>query len=62
MDSHAGPHRRLWMGPQFIFKPFSQPSSATVLSSSSSALLDDSHEGGRTVDVSTDELDFKSLK
>ncbi|PIK54612.1 putative breast carcinoma-amplified sequence 3 [Apostichopus japonicus] len=44
MDSHAGPHRRLWMGPQFIFKPFSQPSSATVLSSSSSALLDDSHE------------------
>lgn len=61
MDTHAGPHRRLWMGPQFIFKPISQPSSATVLSSTSSALLDDCHEGSRTVEMTADELDFKSL-
>ncbi|XP_075212533.1 BCAS3 microtubule associated cell migration factor-like [Lycorma delicatula] len=25
--THAGPHRRLWMGPQFTFKTYSHPSS-----------------------------------
>ena len=24
--THAGPHRRLWMGPQFMFKTYSTPS------------------------------------
>lgn len=24
--THAGPHRRLWMGPQFIFKTYNTPS------------------------------------
>lgn len=24
--THAGPHRRLWMGPQFIFKVYNTPS------------------------------------
>lgn len=24
--THAGPHRRLWMGPQFIFKTYNVPS------------------------------------
>ena len=24
--THAGPHRRLWMGPQFIFKTYNAPS------------------------------------
>lgn len=24
--THAGPHRRLWMGPQFIFKLYNTPS------------------------------------
>lgn len=23
--THAGPHRRLWMGPQFIFKTYNTP-------------------------------------
>lgn len=24
--THAGPHRRLWMGPQFMFKTYNAPS------------------------------------
>lgn len=24
--THAGPHRRLWMGPQFVFKTYNTPS------------------------------------
>lgn len=24
--THAGPHRRLWMGPQFVFKNYNTPS------------------------------------
>lgn len=24
--THAGPHRRLWMGPQFTFKTYNTPS------------------------------------
>lgn len=24
--THAGPHRRLWMGPQFMFKTYNTPS------------------------------------
>lgn len=24
--THAGPHRRLWMGPQFMFKIYNTPS------------------------------------
>lgn len=24
--THAGPHRRLWMGPQFVFKTYNAPS------------------------------------
>ncbi|XP_046626843.1 uncharacterized protein LOC124308282 isoform X1 [Neodiprion virginianus] len=28
--THAGPHRRLWMGPQFIFKTYNAPSGVAV--------------------------------
>ncbi|KFM78155.1 Breast carcinoma-amplified sequence 3-like protein, partial [Stegodyphus mimosarum] len=42
--THAGPHRRLWMGPQFSFQTFQHSSNTTVLSSSSSALLSQSPE------------------
>ncbi|XP_068971388.1 microtubule-associated protein futsch-like isoform X2 [Bombus flavifrons] len=28
--THAGPHRRLWMGPQFVFKTYNATSGATV--------------------------------
>ncbi|RLU14896.1 hypothetical protein DMN91_012783 [Ooceraea biroi] len=28
--THAGPHRRLWMGPQFVFKTYNAPSGVDV--------------------------------
>ncbi|XP_055684455.1 breast carcinoma-amplified sequence 3 homolog [Lutzomyia longipalpis] len=28
--THAGPHRRLWMGPQFIFKTYNTPSGSSL--------------------------------
>lgn len=28
--THAGPHRRLWMGPQFVFKTYNAPSGVAV--------------------------------
>lgn len=28
--THAGPHRRLWMGPQFIFKTYNTPSGSNL--------------------------------
>ncbi|XP_014484326.1 PREDICTED: uncharacterized protein LOC106749423 isoform X2 [Dinoponera quadriceps] len=28
--THAGPHRRLWMGPQFVFKTYNAPSGVSV--------------------------------
>ncbi|XP_071791041.1 BCAS3 microtubule associated cell migration factor-like isoform X3 [Asterias amurensis] len=62
MVTHAGPHRRLWMGPQFKFKTVPQPSSTTVLSSTSSALLSDGMETNRTaMDMTQDDVDLKSL-
>lgn len=29
--THAGPHRRLWMGPQFVFKTYNAPSGLVSL-------------------------------
>ncbi|KAK0179565.1 hypothetical protein PV327_005306 [Microctonus hyperodae] len=29
--THAGPHRRLWMGPQFIFKTYNAPSGVNLI-------------------------------
>lgn len=28
--THAGPHRRLWMGPQFVFKTYNAPSGLVI--------------------------------
>ncbi|XP_055390184.1 putative mediator of RNA polymerase II transcription subunit 26 [Condylostylus longicornis] len=28
--THAGPHRRLWMGPQFVFKTYNTPSGSSL--------------------------------
>ncbi|XP_061074022.1 BCAS3 microtubule associated cell migration factor-like isoform X2 [Conger conger] len=36
--THTGPHRRLWMGPQFQFKTLHPSGQTTVISSSSSVL------------------------
>ena len=63
MVTHTGPHRRLWMGPQFQFKTVPQPSSTAVLSATSSALLSDSIENQRTaLEMTTDDIDLKSLR
>ncbi|KAJ8312061.1 hypothetical protein KUTeg_009434 [Tegillarca granosa] len=42
--THVGPHRRLWMGPQFAFKTYQNVQNTTVLSPNSSALLSQSPE------------------
>jgi len=31
--THAGPHRRLWMGPQFVFKTYNAPSGLVFFNS-----------------------------
>ncbi|XP_013379441.1 LOW QUALITY PROTEIN: breast carcinoma-amplified sequence 3-like [Lingula anatina] len=61
--THAGPHRRLWMGPQFSFKTFQNTqNTTTVLSSNSSVLLSQSPETQiTTTDILSDEVDLQSL-
>ncbi|XP_060579314.1 BCAS3 microtubule associated cell migration factor-like [Ruditapes philippinarum] len=59
--THAGPHRRLWMGPQFSFKTYQE--NTTVLSSNSSSLLSQSPESNMAaMDMMGDEGDLESLK
>ncbi|XP_041348624.1 breast carcinoma-amplified sequence 3-like [Gigantopelta aegis] len=62
--THIGPHRRLWMGPQFSFKTYQNMQNTTVLSSTSSALLSHSPESNiATMDyVSDDICELESLK
>ncbi|KAG8172150.1 hypothetical protein JTE90_028295, partial [Oedothorax gibbosus] len=62
--THAGPHRRLWMGPQFSFQTFQHSSNTTVLSSNSSALLSQSPEsrGALPADIYTEELEVQCLR
>ncbi|XP_064425056.1 breast carcinoma-amplified sequence 3 isoform X3 [Latimeria chalumnae] len=62
--THTGPHRRLWMGPQFQFKTIHPSGQTTVISSSSSVLQ--SHGPNDTpqplLDFDTDDLDLHSLR
>ncbi|KAH3885460.1 BCAS3 microtubule associated cell migration factor-like isoform X2 [Dreissena polymorpha] len=59
--THVGPHRRLWMGPQFSFKTYQE--NTTVLSSHSSSLLSQSPESNMVaMDMAVDEGDLESLK
>ncbi|GFO44328.1 hypothetical protein PoB_007083300 [Plakobranchus ocellatus] len=63
--THVGPHRRLWMGPQFSFKTYANPSATTVLSSSSSSLFSGSPDTNAhlsTMDILTDDCDLESLR
>jgi breast carcinoma-amplified sequence 3 len=39
VNTHIGPHRRLFMGPQFVFKTFNSNITTTMLNSASSSLL-----------------------
>uniref|UniRef100_A0A4W6CBJ0 BCAS3 microtubule associated cell migration factor n=1 Tax=Lates calcarifer TaxID=8187 RepID=A0A4W6CBJ0_LATCA len=62
--THTGPHRRLWMGPQFQFKTIHPSGQTTVISSSSSVLQS---QGPTDVpqpllDFDTDDLDLHSLR
>ncbi|KAG7483636.1 hypothetical protein MATL_G00040540 [Megalops atlanticus] len=62
--THTGPHRRLWMGPQFQFKTIHPSGQTTVISSSSSVLQShgplDSQQP--LLDFDTDDLDLHSLR
>lgn len=61
--THVGPHRRLWMGPQFSFKTYQNVHNTTVLSSNSSALLSQTPEANMSaMDVVSNEVDLESLK
>ncbi|XP_033748515.1 breast carcinoma-amplified sequence 3-like [Pecten maximus] len=61
--THVGPHRRLWMGPQFSFKTYQNVHNTTVLSSNSSALLSQSPEANvSAMDIVSNEVDLESLK
>ena len=63
--TYAGPHRRLWMGPQFSFKMI-HSSNTTVVSSNSPVLLisqdhpQDSHVS--TMDIVEEDVDLQSLQ
>ncbi|ELU13646.1 hypothetical protein CAPTEDRAFT_150615 [Capitella teleta] len=62
--THAGPHRRLWMGPQFSFKTFQGSGCTTVLSANSSVMLSQSPEcqNVTSMDLVSEEMDLQSLK
>ncbi|XP_061536844.1 breast carcinoma-amplified sequence 3 isoform X5 [Phycodurus eques] len=62
--THTGPHRRLWMGPQFQFKTIHPSGQTTVISSSSSVLQSQSPSDAQQplLDFDTDDLDLHSLR
>nr|XP_033777756.1 breast carcinoma-amplified sequence 3 isoform X4 [Geotrypetes seraphini] len=62
--THTGPHRRLWMGPQFQFKTIHASGQTTVISSSSSVLQSHgpSDAPQPLLDFDTDDLDLNSLR
>ncbi|XP_032354234.1 breast carcinoma-amplified sequence 3 isoform X6 [Camelus ferus] len=62
--THTGPHRRLWMGPQFQFKTIHPSGQTTVISSSSSVLQSHgpSDAPQPLSDFDTDDLDLNSLR
>ncbi|MED6281350.1 Breast carcinoma amplified sequence 3 [Characodon lateralis] len=62
--THTGPHRRLWMGPQFQFKTIHPSGQTTVISSSSSVLQSHGPSDVQQplLDFDTDDLDLRSLR
>lgn len=62
--THTGPHRRLWMGPQFQFKTIHPSGQTTVISSSSSVLQSQGPSDVQQplLDFDTDDLDLHSLR
>lgn len=68
IETHAPPHRRLWMGPQFAFKTFQPPGSLTgnsppeSNSQASSATIKAQPQDDDALDLFTEELDLQSLR
>uniref|UniRef100_A0A7N8WQT8 BCAS3 microtubule associated cell migration factor n=1 Tax=Mastacembelus armatus TaxID=205130 RepID=A0A7N8WQT8_9TELE len=62
--THTGPHRRLWMGPQFQFKTIHPSGQTTVISSSSSVLQSQGPSDVQQplLDFDTDDLNLHSLR
>ncbi|KAF7700068.1 breast carcinoma-amplified sequence 3 isoform X2 [Silurus meridionalis] len=62
--THTGPHRRLWMGPQFQFKTIHPSGQTTVISSSSSVLQSQGPSDTQQplLDFDTDDLELHSLR
>ncbi|XP_066551255.1 BCAS3 microtubule associated cell migration factor isoform X2 [Amia ocellicauda] len=62
--THTGPHRRLWMGPQFQFKTIHPSGQTTVISSSSSVLQSQGPNDAQQplLDFDMDDLDLHSLR
>lgn len=62
--THTGPHRRLWMGPQFQFKTIHPSGQTTVISSSSSVLQSQGPSDSQQplLDFDTDDLELHSLR
>lgn len=64
IETHAPPHRRLWMGPQFSFKTFQPPGALTggSLPESGGATIKPHRQDEDTLDLLTEELDLQSLR
>lgn len=59
VNTHIGPHRRLFMGPQFVFKTFNSNLTTTMLNPSSSAVIGGDNENP-IIDLSGD-IELNSL-
>jgi hypothetical protein len=58
VNTHVGPHRRLFMGPQFVFKTFNSNLTTTMLNPSSSSVIGDTETP--IIDLSGD-IELNSL-
>lgn len=63
IETHAPPHRRLWMGPQFAFKTFQPPGCSPLADTQSGGATIKAHRQDEdTLDLFTEELDLQSLR
>ena len=64
IETHAPPHRRLWMGPQFAFKTFQPPGSLPSGGppESGTATIKAFRQDEDGLDFITEELDLQSLR
>lgn len=58
VNTHIGPHRRLFMGPQFVFKTFNSNLTTTMVNATSSSVMSDSETP--MIDLSGD-IELNSL-